>query len=151
MERPLSYSWILPGRLAVGESPQSLADLLPLGFRGVLSLQESAEPQAVDPPPEGISYRNVAIRDGIVGGIPSQEQLERAVEALRGLIDAGLPTYVHCYAGVGRSPTVCMAYLARTEGLSLEIAYRKVLSAHPPAAPTEGQLFALAEFLAARR
>jgi protein-tyrosine phosphatase len=149
MERPLNYSWILPGRLAVGETPVTLAELVSLGFRGVLNLQERSEPQCEEPPPEGLSCRQVPIRDGIVGGVPSLDQLESAVEALRNLIDAGLPTYVHCYAGVGRSPTVCMAYLARIEGLSPDAAYRRVASAHPPTAPTEGQLWALAEFLAA--
>jgi dual specificity protein phosphatase-like protein len=147
MERALRYSWILPGRLAVGERPSSFALLRGLGFDAVLSLQEEDEPGPGDQPSAGQERAQVPIRDGLLGGVPSVEQLRRAIEALAGFLDRGKRTYVHCYAGVGRSPTVCMGYLARAEGLGLMSAYERVASLHAPTAPTAGQLAALALYL----
>ena len=148
MERPLYYSWILPERLAVGERPRSFAELQHLGFAAVLSLQEESEPGPEGAPPAGFVSRLVGIRDGIVEGVPSPEQFREAVEVLAGFLGKGLRTYVHCYAGVGRSPTICMGYLARSENLSLGEAYRRVVALHEPTAPTAGQLAVLAQFLA---
>lgn len=147
MERPLRYSWIIPRRLAVGERPRSFEELSTSGFQAVLSLQEEEEGVPAGEPFPADRYRRVPIRDGIVGGVPTPLQIAEAVEALRRFQDQGLVTYVHCYAGVGRSPTVCMAYLASRDSLRLREAYRLVAAAHAPTAPTAGQLAALAQFL----
>src|SRR5262245_48952169 len=126
MKRPLRYSWVLPDVLAVGERPARLADLAALGFGAVLSLQEDDEPRPEGEAPAGLKVGRVRIRDGIVGGVPTVGQLAEAVAFLDRFIGEGLRTYVHCYAGVGRSPTVCMAYLARRESLGLGDAYWRV-------------------------
>ena len=52
--------------------------------------------------------------------------------------------YVHCSAGVSRSPTFAMALLMR-RGLTLAEAHRRVTSARPAAAPNAEQLAWLAE------
>ena len=147
MERYLRYSWIIRERLAVGEHPPSIAYLQGLGFTGALSLQELEEPGPRDPPTPDFSFRRVPIQDGVIGGVPSSAQLEEAVEALAGLLAEGRRTYVFCYAGVGRSPLVCMAYLASSKKLPLIEGYRLVSEAHLPTEPTAGQLRALAHFL----
>src|ERR1041385_8568423 len=130
MERKLRYSWVVPGRLAVGEHPRSLATLAGLGFQAALSLQEEEEDGPRDDSPPDFSFVRVPVRDGLVGGAPTPAQLKEASDAIGRFLDAGLPTYVFCYAGVGRSPLACMAYLGRTGRLSLGEAYRKVAGAH---------------------
>jgi dual specificity protein phosphatase-like protein len=147
MQRQLRYSWIIRQRLAVGERPPSLACLADLGFSGALSLQEAEEPGPQDQPPPDFRFHRVPIQDGLIGGVPSSAQLEQAVAALAGLLAEGRQTYVYCYAGVGRSPLVCMAYLASSRKLSLIECYRQVSDAHLPTEPTAGQLKALALFL----
>ena len=96
-----------------GVAPRRYGVLADLGFTAALSLQESYEdgPEHQEMPP-GFTQAQVPIRDGIVGGIPSVDQIAEAVEKLHGLLDNHV-VYVHCFAGVGRSPLVCAAYLAR--------------------------------------
>ena len=131
----------------MGEHPRSLATLAGLGFQAALSLQEEEEDGPRDDSPPDFSFVRVPVRDGLVGGAPTLAQLKEASDAIGRFLDAGLPTYVFCYAGVGRSPLACMAYLGRTGRLSLGEAYRKVAGAHSRTEPTSDQLLALARFL----
>lgn len=141
------YSWILDAKLAVGAAPTRYEVLERLGFSAALSLQESREGG-----PEhneirrGFTRVQVPIRDGVVGGVPTLDQVETAVTALRDLL-ADHVVYVHCYAGVGRSPLVCIAYLARFHAMSASEAIRFVQRQHPNADPTNGQLSTLKQFL----
>lgn len=146
----LKFSWILPQRLAVGPAPRNYRALKKLGFSAALNLQEDSEPgPAGAEVPEGFTVARVPIRDGIIGGIPTVEQIAEAVETLEDLVRQGA-VYVHCFAGVGRSPMVCMAYLAGAEGKDLEEAREFVASRHIPAAPSESQLETVERYLGLR-
>ncbi len=147
MQMKLRFSWILDGKLAVGERPRSYFDLMSLGFTAAVNLQEEGEPNPVREIPEGFLWKRVSIEDGIVGGVPSVEQIKTAVKAIEGFLKEERATYVHCYAGVGRSPTVCMAYLARSESLRLVEAYDRIATAHPLTDPTSEQLQTLDRYL----
>lgn len=48
--------------------------------------------------------------------------------------------YVHCFAGISRSPTVCIAYLMKEKGMTLEEADRTVRNTRPQVGPNEGFL-----------
>ena len=143
----MQYSWLIPKRLAVGERPATLESMPALGFSAVLSLQEEDEPGPEGSPPAGLLWARIPIRDGLVGGVPSLGDIGTAVDLLRGFQDQGRATYVHCYAGIGRSPTICMAYLGASEGLTFQESYMRVRRAHGRAEPTPGQLAALAMYL----
>ncbi len=56
--------------------------------------------------------------------------LDEAVAALYEAIKGSTKVYVHCSAGLNRSPTVIIAYLIRHRGLSLEEAVDWVTSRH---------------------
>ena len=62
----------------------------------------------------------------------SPEDLERrlrgAADLLRDLVGAGHRVYVHCTAGVGRSPATVIGYLAWHKGMDLDEAYNLVKS-----------------------
>jgi hypothetical protein len=79
----------------------------------------------------GITAARVPIRDfdkrDLLGN------LDAALAALDGLIAAGHRVYVHCSAGLNRSPSVCVAHFARAQGL--EPAHAFVLARHPEAVP----------------
>lgn len=53
-------------------------------------------------------------------------------------ISKGGTALVHCYAGVSRSATICIAYLMWSENLSLGAAYSMVETARIEAQPNEG-------------
>lgn len=145
----LDLAVVIPGVLALGPAPRvaELGALERAGITAVLSLQEDLE---AAPPPAALRGRlewaRVPLADGHAGGSLRLDQLRTAVEQLRRWREAGHMSYVHCYAGVGRAPTVCAAYLIASEGFSLGEALARVKRARPVASPTVQQLLVLAEF-----
>ena len=109
---------ITPG-LWVGPCPDDPADfeeLKSLGVTAILNLQtaedlpqreagwaESAAKSA------GLTFRNVPVID--FDSLDLKYQLPKCVKALDELLGAGHRVYLHCTAGVSRSPTVAVAYL----------------------------------------
>jgi protein-tyrosine phosphatase len=70
------------------------------------------------------------------------EQLEQAMLFLADLQPQG-PVYVHCVAGVERSPLVCMAWLVRRHSLSPQRALDYLMEVHPGTNPLPGQFHLL--------
>lgn len=121
----MDFSYIAPN-LWVGVNPLDAADLEKLKARGIdaiLSLQSAEDVN--DPGWErsaagaaGMVFRNVAVID--FDSVDLQEQLPKCVRALDEMIHEGKTVYVHCTAGVSRSPTVVAAYLHWRRGLPLQ-------------------------------
>ena len=76
---------------------------------------------------------------------PSLEQLAMGANFIDGAVKAGKKVYVHCFAGVGRAPTLCAAYFV-LKGMTAAEALAFVAKAHPAASPNRAQKEALAEF-----
>jgi protein-tyrosine phosphatase len=81
-----------------------------------------------------------------IDGTPSTvEQLARGVEFIHEQVQARRKTYVHCAAGLGRSPTLIVAYLM-TRGFTAETARDFILARRPFIALSKRQLMRLEEF-----
>jgi atypical dual specificity phosphatase len=76
---------------------------------------------------------------------PTMAQLRLGAGFIDQAVRAGHKVYVHCYAGVGRSPLVCAAYLI-TQGYTSEEAWDQVERARPYAALNAAQWDRLREF-----
>ena len=152
MQPRLRLSWVLRGRLALGPAPRTSADLDALaaaGIRGVLSLCAEAE---VPPPPrlaQRFHCRRLVLPDHRTGLAPRPAELERALALLAVLLLEG-PVYVHCNAGVERSPLLCLAWLMRQRGLSLLDALEYLMRVHQPTGPSPEQLASLRELSSCR-
>jgi protein-tyrosine phosphatase len=70
----------------------------------------------------GLVYRNIPVTDFNPADL--QRQLSECASVLERLLKDGHIVYVHCTAGVIRSPTVVAAYLHWCEGWELEKAVR---------------------------
>ncbi len=142
----LSYG-VISEPLLVGSYPQTPEDvlhLISLGVRGVLNLQSDE-----DLSDRGVSWdlfwrfytsKGVqAVRHPIPDFSPGElsKHLATAVDALDRVVGPapGRKTYLHCTAGVNRSPTVAIAWLMRRHGLSRLDAQAQVLAARPVARP----------------
>jgi protein-tyrosine phosphatase len=105
--------------LCMGVNPQDQSDLKQLqsmGITGILSLQSEEDLRDRDPDweksvaeTEGLTYRNVPITD--YDSLDLKWKLPSCVKVLRELLCAGHRVYLHCTAGISRSPTVAVAYL----------------------------------------
>ena len=126
----MNHSQVLP-RLFVGSCPESPEDIDRLrreaGITAVVNLQTEGDLDHwdIDWPRLQAHYRKVGIE---VRRVPVQDfdpdalraNLPRCVEAVDGLMKDGHTVYVHCNAGVNRSPSVAIAYLHWIEGRTLE-------------------------------
>ncbi len=137
----VSFNQILP-ELYVGSCPEDFEDIRGLtnscGITGVLNLQTDEDFRAwgLDWPSLEENYRSLSLE---VKRVPMRDFdyddqrkiLPNAVRALASLLASGHTIYLHCNAGVGRSPLVAMAYLYWCRDLSLWEAIRHVEARRP--------------------
>lgn len=131
----IDYNRIQP-RLLVGaflESSQEVEILrIQEGVTAVLNLQtdedlwvdSSAEPLESLYAGTGVKLCRMPVRD--FDELHLQERLPECVAALDRLLEEGHTVYLHCTAGVNRSPTVAIAYLHRRLGWELDSAVEHI-------------------------
>ncbi|ERN39869.1 putative protein-tyrosine phosphatase [Rubidibacter lacunae KORDI 51-2] len=144
------FSWVLSQKLAVGPFPHSENQAGYLARQGITAVLCLTEPDERDVP-SGIFNRfvweRVAIPDGFTGGVPEVEHFTQSLAILTRWHRKGHAVYVHCLAGVGRSPSVCAAYVARTQSIDLDYAIALVKQQHEIANPDSAQVAIMREFL----
>ena len=142
---------ILEGKLFLGAMPTNAAEmqmLLSTGIDSILTVQEEYEYGENLPSMESVLWKRLPIRDWNLGGLPTIDQLETGANLLHDWIDENdRIVYVHCFAGMGRSPLVCLAYLTKWKKMSLEEGLRFLRARRPQASPTLQQLEVLREML----
>jgi protein-tyrosine phosphatase len=136
---------IINDKLLVGSRPQDAADVIQLkklGISAVLSLQSDSDLSRT-----GMSWAalwRLQIENGlevhrlsIIDFNPRDliDKLEDAVDQLEDLASRHERVYVHCTAGVNRSPTVCIAWLFMRQGRTVEEAMNEVLHRRTNAQP----------------
>lgn len=107
------YRWILTNQLAVGPIPDSVIhqQLKQGGFKAVLSLCAETEGEIYHEVSQDFRWNRLVLPDSHYEEQIQVEQLAQAVEIVHSAISQNMPIYVHCLAGMERSPTVCTAYL----------------------------------------
>ena len=133
--------------LVVGSGPRTPSDLDALRVEtrvsAILSVQhdECLEKQEIDYPSQvrygrrlGLTMERCPLRD--FDPADQRRGLPAAVRGLHGLLRQGHRVYVHCTAGINRSPLVVLAYLTLVEGIGLEEAMTLLLRARPEVCPT---------------
>ncbi len=145
-----SVDWVLPGHVAVGALP-SVADaevLRKAGIRAVLALcseQEGPWPAQVR---EMFYCHRISIPDSYYTAPITLQQIAIAVHHIHQCLGQHCPVFVHCLAGIERSPTICTAYLCRYHHYPLWESLNWVKSVHPQSLPSTQQLQAIREYLA---
>jgi protein-tyrosine phosphatase len=137
----MDFDEILPN-LFVGSCPRDQADIdylkTDVGITAVLNLQTDQdfvywgirwERMEVAYRALGVELRRVPVLDfnpdELRRGLPA------CVEALDELLRAGHTAYVHCSAGMNRSPSTVVAYLHWVQGMGLDEAVAFVMKRHP--------------------
>lgn len=118
--------------------PDVLPALLDRGITHVLDLREEGSDDPAIMAQLGLRWRRIAIPDREP---PTDDQIEIIVDWLDSEADASedQAVYVHCHAGVSRTPTVAIALLMHQD-LTLAEAQRAVFAARPEVAPTQSQI-----------
>ena len=146
----ICFSWIINNRLAVGSFPKldyEIAYLSKLGITSVLCLTQAKEIKVPQSIKNQFVWRNVPMPDGAKGGVPNVKDFQDAYSILSRWQQRGHITFVHCLAGVERSPAVCALYLTQVKDISLEEAISLVQAKHSYAQTNPSQLAVMREFL----
>ena len=132
------YSTRIIDNLYIGSCPQTTKAIDSLRYTGVTAIVnfQTEEDEAnvnIDWPAlsvrydsHGIKVRRIPVRDFDAEDLA--KKLPQCVRTLAELLDAGNTVYIHCTAGMGRSPTVAIAYLYWHGGMTLDQAYDHVRS-----------------------
>jgi dual specificity MAP kinase phosphatase len=108
----------------------------------VLDLQAERPDDGEKLKAKGIEYLHLPIKDAHP---PELAQIESMVDWINSEILKGRKVYMHCAAGVGRAPTMAIAYLVST-GLGVDAAYAEIKRKHPDTGPGPKQFEAVREY-----
>ena len=117
------YSEALPGKLWIGEAPRpaDIPVLRTLGFTDIVNLTRRDEVLALErqsqfnvhafPFPDG-GFNPVFANKGLKER--AHQMMVAAAARLGELMSSGSPTYLHCVAGISRSPTVLILWMLQS-------------------------------------
>lgn len=104
-----------------------------LGIRAIVNMRQEWDDAA-----HGLALDAYLWLPVIDDAEPTLEQLTRGADFIHQQITQGHGVYIHCAAGVGRAPTMAVAYLIYT-GESVERAWERVCQRRPFVRPTPPQ------------
>lgn len=144
-----SMAWLLPGVLAFGSLPRSgdVDRFSQLGIRSVLTLCAAQEGPMPANLPQQFAWLRVMLPDSRYAARPDPVQMARAVRFIHTQVSQNSPIYVHCLAGIERSPAVCIAYLCCHHNLELWEAIHQVKQVRPQILLSDVQLQAIRQLI----
>ena len=138
----IKIDWVLNQKLALGPAPQNIEDFHELKKNkivGILSLCSKEEISVSFDFEKNFSCKRVVLPDHKYKEALTIEQLNLALESLASIVEKG-PVYVHCVAGIERSPLVCMAWLIQNHDLTPTQALDYLMGVHIGTNPLPDQL-----------
>ncbi len=141
INRPQELDWVVPD-LAIGSDIRDLDFLKRHGISAIVGLQAERSDEESRLLNAGMEYLHVPIKDGHA---PELSQIQSMVDWINKQTQNGRKVYMHCAAGVGRAPTMAMAYLVST-GLTADQAFAEIKLKHHDTDPGPRQLDAVREY-----
>ena len=135
-------NWVLRNELAVGPAPRTEDDLNVIktsGIRNIISLCNKEESKKIALNCEIFNFFSYPLPDHKANIAPSINQINEVLDKLNEFKKSG-PSFVHCLAGIERSPLICMAWLIRECSLDLETSLQYLMKVNPSTCPLPYQL-----------
>ena len=141
--------WVLKNELAIGRAPRTNEEieLIKLkGIKSILSLCSEDEAPFSDLNIKFFNHERYVLPDHKCGRSPENFEIKHSYFLLEKLMKKG-PVYIHCLAGMERSPLICLLWLVKKHELTLNESLYYLMEAHPGTNPLPEQLESLREFL----
>ena len=138
----IKLDWILSNEIAIGSAPKNFDDINYLktnGINGILSLCSNEENPFNVNLKDFFNCKNILLPDHKYNYPLSIDQLKIALEHLS-ILRQGGSVYVHCLAGVERSPLVYMGWLVKNNNLTPTQALDYLMNVHNGTNPLPEQL-----------
>ena len=140
-------NWILKDELAIGPAPRREDHLIQLeekNIKGILSLCGIEEV----PPPKNMNdkffCKRIVLPDHTYNRNMNINELNESLELLEELKKEGA-IFVHCKAAIERSPLICMAWLIKTQSLTIKQSLNYLMTVNKGTCPMQDQLNLLKE------
>lgn len=142
------FNWVLINELAISSAPTNQSNLDKIqkeGIKSVLSL--CSEKEVILPKKISLDfeYKRYILPDHTYKKELKFNDILITLNILNELKKNG-PVLVHCYAGVERSPLICIAWLIKKRGLDLNTSLRYLMQVNPGTNPLPQQLNLLKRF-----
>src|SRR5712692_2700147 len=138
---PKELDWVT-SELAIGSDLRDLGCLKAHGIGAIVGLQAERSDDESKLRSAGIDYLYLPIKDGHA---PELSQIQTMVDWINSERETKRKVYMHCAAGVGRAPTMAIAYLVST-GLTTDQALLKIKEKHRDTDPGPRQIEAVREY-----
>ncbi len=141
----LNFDWVLINKLGLGAFPKTdlhFETLKKMHIKSILTLCDSKEGVLPSQFKDKFNCEHYVLPDHRSKRFPSQEEIKSTVNLLEKLMKIG-SVYVHCFAGVERSPLICLAYLMKNKNINMQDGLEYLMQIHPSTNPLKGQLDAL--------
>ena len=133
--------WILKNELAVGPAPTTKKHIMMLQAEGINCLLSLCSTEEASPPEEIKNFFRTdrfVLPDHKSGRAPTADEIKIALDKLINMSKFG-SVYVHCFAGIERSPLICMAYLIKIHHLTSQQALDYLMEMHAGTNPLPSQ------------
>ena len=147
---PQPFSWLRTRRLALGGFPQQAEQWQALEAVGIGQVFSCCDPsEGIWEPPGHWRHERLALPDHRSNAVVTAAQLQEALDRLESMLAANdtPPLYLHCWAGMERSPLLAVGLLCRLEAMPFFDALAQVRRLHPQARPITAHLLVLEDLL----
>ena len=141
MKKRFKLDWVLSNELAVGPAPlkkshfEYLADK---NIKSILNLCNEEEAPINQDFKSIFNFKRFTLPDHKVNKEIEIHEIKEIINIIESLKTSGA-VYVHCFAGVERSPLICMAWLISKHKLSPQRALDYLMEVHKGSNPLPSQ------------
>ena len=146
-KRLFKLNWVLKQQIAIGNVQNTQEDfdkLIGFDIKTIITLCNEEEASFSERFSRLFKFERYILPDHKSSRSPRLSQLNAALSLIKVNLKYG-PIFIHCFAGVERSPLVCMAWLVKECKLTSEQALDYLMQINPGTCPLPEQIATLRE------
>ena len=147
MSFKFKINWVLVNKLSLGPSPKIHEDINYLkgkGIKSVLSLCSTEESPYSSEFFKHFVHKRKILPDHKVNRSITKNDILTTLRMIDSFNNS-FPIFIHCLAGIERSPLICMAWLIKNKNLNFQEALDYLIQVNPSTNPQPEDLITLRE------